>query len=132
MVILIMAMKILRLGDPILKEISKAITDINGDIHALVEEMLAALKEHKGLGLAAVQTGRPIRLFVTQVKNDGPRVFINPQIIETSVDLNVYEEGCLSVPGVYRDVVRPDAVTVNALISMANPSPSARATFWRG
>ena len=65
--------------------------------------------------LAAPQVGLPHRLFVIQIEGDKPRVFINPEIVETSLELDSFEEGCLSIPGVYADLDRPAAVRVQAL-----------------
>ncbi len=61
--------------------------------------MFEAMERARGLGLAAVQVGELIRLFITLVPRDKPRVFINPDILETSIEEVPYEEGCLSIPG---------------------------------
>ena len=75
----------------------------------------------KGIGLAGPQVGELKRLFVTHVEGDVPRVFINPQIIQTSNEQNVFEEGCLSIPAMYADVERPVAVTVQAWNERGRP-----------
>jgi peptide deformylase len=90
------------------------VPDINGDIQALVSEMFDAMDRGKGVGLAGVQVGQLLRLFITRVPGDVPRVFINPDILETSIELGQFEEGCLSIPGLYTDVVRPTSVRVQA------------------
>ncbi|MCX7038406.1 MAG: peptide deformylase [Spirochaetes bacterium] len=107
-------MNILTLGDPFLKKTSALVPDINGNIASLVGEMFDAMGRARGLGLAAVQVGELIRLFVTLVPRDEPRVFINPDILETSIEEVSYEEGCLSIPGLNADVSRPASVRVQA------------------
>jgi len=77
-------------------------------------EMLEALQDGKGVGLAGPQIGLPYKIFVTHVNGDVPRIFINPSIIETSEETIKYEEGCLSIPGMWADVVRPKTVKVQA------------------
>jgi peptide deformylase len=112
---------IIRLGDPLLKRRSVAVPDINGEQKKLIEEMFSAMAAAKGLGLAAVQVGELIRLFITRVPKDSPRVFINPDILETSIEEVDYEEGCLSIPGINADVKRPSAVRVQAWNERGRP-----------
>jgi peptide deformylase len=107
-------LSIIRLGDETLKKHSVIVPDINGDIQALVDGMFDAMDRGKGVGLAAVQVGRLIRVFVTRVPGDGLRAFINPDILETSIEQEPFEEGCLSIPGLYTDVIRPTSVRVQA------------------
>jgi peptide deformylase len=76
--------------------------------------MIDMMKKGKGIGLAGPQIGLLQRIFVTNIDGDVPRVFINPSIIETSQETCKYEEGCLSVPGVWVDVIRPKTVKVQA------------------
>jgi peptide deformylase len=85
------------------------------------QKMLEALKEGKGVGLAGPQIGLLERVFVVSVDGDVPRVFINPSVIETSEKTAKYEEGCLSVPGVWADVVRPSTVKVQAWNEKGRP-----------
>lgn len=106
--------EIIKWPDPLLKKTSVVVPDINAEIDTLVEEMLEAMDRGKGVGLAGVQVGKLLRLFVTRVPNDSPRVFINPDILETSIEVEPFEEGCLSIPGIYTDVVRPSSVRVQA------------------
>jgi peptide deformylase len=68
-----------------------------------------------------VQVGELIRLFVTKVPKDSPRVFINPDILETSIEQESFEEGCLSIPGVNADVDRPSSVRVQAWNEKGRP-----------
>lgn len=114
-------LSIIRLGDPILNKHSVVVPDINGDIQTLVEEMFYAMDRGKGVGLAGVQVGQLFRLFITRVPGDSPRVFINPDILETSIEIEPFEEGCLSIPGLYTDVIRPTSVRVQAWNLKAKP-----------
>jgi len=100
-------LNIVTLGDERLKKHSILVPDFDGEIESLIEQMFETMYANKGIGLAAVQVGKLIRLFITHVPNDAPRVFINPEVIETSVDQGSFEEGCLSIPEVNTDVVRP-------------------------
>lgn len=81
------------------------------EVRALITEMVEAMRESKGVGLAAPQVGKSIRLFVAEV-NGATRVFINPVITERSESSIVFEEGCLSLPGKYLPVERAERVTV--------------------
>jgi peptide deformylase len=105
---------IIRWPDQQLKKHSVVVPDINGDITTLVSEMFDAMDRGKGVGLAGVQVGKLFRLFITRVPNDSPRVFINPDILETSIDQEPFEEGCLSIPGLYTEVIRPASVRLQA------------------
>lgn len=114
-------LSIIKLGDPILYKRSGVVPDINADIRTLVSEMFDVMERGKGVGLAAVQVGELLRLFVTKVPGDTPRVFINPDILETSIELATFEEGCLSIPGLYTDVLRPKTVRVQAWNEKGRP-----------
>jgi peptide deformylase len=105
---------IVTLGDDRLKRHSIVVPDFDGEIQSLVEQMFETMYANKGIGLAAVQVGKLVRLFITHVPNDGPRVFINPEMVETSVGQGTFEEGCLSIPDVNADVVRPAHVKLQA------------------
>lgn len=84
-------------------------------------EMIDLMHTAQGIGLAGPQVGRLERIFVVHVSGDEPRVFINPVVVERSLEEEPYEEGCLSIPGVYAMVRRPSAVTVEALDESGNP-----------
>ncbi|HHU36232.1 MAG TPA: peptide deformylase [Treponema sp.] len=103
------------LGDPVLREISQPILEITDEIRELAKRMLVVMKETDGVGLAGPQVGISKRIFVVCADDGIDRVFINPQIIETSVETCGYEEGCLSIPGYYEQVERPKYVTIQAL-----------------
>jgi len=107
-------LNIVTLGDERLKKHSILVPEFDGEIETLAEQMFETMYANKGIGLAAVQVGKLIRLFITHIPNDGPRVFINPEVLETSVDQGTYEEGCLSIPEVNADVIRPTQVKIQA------------------
>jgi peptide deformylase len=95
-------------GDPVLKERTRDVENIDGSIANLVESMIETMYAAPGTGLAANQVGVQRRLFVYDI-GDGPMTIINPQIVESDGEW-VYDEGCLSVPGLSWDIVRPNAV----------------------
>lgn len=102
------------LGDEVLREECKDITEFDSALRMLADAMLDTLDEADGVGLAGPQVGVPQKIFVVHISGNAPMYFINPSIIETSIEECPYEEGCLSVPGVYHDVIRPACVTVQA------------------
>ena len=81
-------------GDPVLKQRAKEVTEIDGRIARLAEDMYVTMKEANGLGLAAPQVGVARRLFVYEIGDSGPRTFVNPVIEETDGEWE-HEEGCL-------------------------------------
>jgi peptide deformylase len=95
-------------GDPVLKERTRDVENIDGSIANLVESMIETMYAAPGTGLAANQVGVQRRLFVYDI-GDGPRTIINPEIVESDGEW-VFDEGCLSVPGLSWDIVRPNAV----------------------
>lgn len=107
-------MKVLQLGNDTLRQKAVQIEDINDDIRLLVKDMLVTMTVEDGIGLAAPQIGQSIRLFVVKADDGIERTFINPQIIATSQETTSYEEGCLSIPKTYEDVIRPETITVQA------------------
>lgn len=114
-----MAVKpIVKYGDPVLREISKPVETITSTVKDLVADLKATLKKAKGLGLSAVQVGVPLRVFIVDISAIDiaaeTRVYINPEIIETSGNSD-FEEGCLSFPGIYQTLARPERVKIKAL-----------------
>jgi peptide deformylase len=107
-------MKIVTIGDEVLRNRAATIAEVDESIRQLAENMIVTMHEGDGIGLAGPQIGVLKRIFVCHVKGDEPRVFINPEIVETSLEQVPYEEGCLSIPGVYADVIRPEAIKVQA------------------
>lgn len=108
-------------GDAILHAKAGAVADFDGDLKALIEGMHEAMRRGKGIGLAGPQVDRPLRLFVTNVEDDQPRAFINPEIVFTSPEESEYEEGCLSIPGLYTNVRRPAVLRIQAWNERGRP-----------
>jgi peptide deformylase len=95
-------------GDPVLKQRAAEVTDVDARLAKLAEDMIETMYAAPGAGLAAPQVGVQKRLFVYDA-GDGPRTILNPQIVESRGEW-LYEEGCLSVPGLYWEIVRPKEV----------------------
>lgn len=108
---------ILRYPDPRLHTVAKPVAQVDDALRQLADDMLETMYAADGVGLAATQVDRHIRLLVmdTSETRDRPRVLINPEIIERSDELRRAEEGCLSVPTIYDEVERPARVRVQAL-----------------
>jgi peptide deformylase len=107
-------------GDEMLVRKAEPVKDMDDSIRELAKGMLETLSG-KGVGLAAPQVASPLRVFVTDVEGDKPRIFINPEIVLTSQELVTVEEGCLSLPRLYLDVVRPEFVRVQAWNEKGRP-----------
>jgi len=107
------------LPDPLLRQVSTPVERVDSDLLRLADDMFETMYDAPGIGLAAVQIGVPRRLLVLDVAKEGeekqPQVFINPEILASSDDVSVYEEGCLSIPDYYAEVERPATVTVRYL-----------------
>ncbi|TXL64698.1 peptide deformylase [Zeimonas arvi] len=114
---------ILKYPDPRLNRVAKPVREVDDRIRQLVRDMADTMYAAPGIGLAATQVDVHERVIVIDVSeaHDELRVFINPEIVGESLDRKVYEEGCLSVPGVYDEVERPDRVTVRALDERGEP-----------
>jgi peptide deformylase len=97
-------------GDPVLKQRAKEITEIDDALVRLTDDMLVTMYDAPGVGLAAPQVGVQKRLFVYDW-GDGPGVLINPEIRESDGEWT-FEEGCLSVPGLSWEIVRPKSIQV--------------------
>ena len=108
---------ILCFPDPRLNTVAKPVVAVDARIRTLIADMLQTMYEAKGIGLAATQIDVHERLIVIDVseERDQPLVLINPEIVGTSSETHLNEEGCLSVPGIYDGVERFDTVTVRAL-----------------
>jgi peptide deformylase len=102
--------------DPRLKKVAEPVTDITDGLRTLADDMLETMYDAPGIGLAGPQVGVLQRVIVMDcVKDEGPprpTVMFNPEVISSSDELNVYEEGCLSIPEQYADVTRPTEVEV--------------------
>ncbi len=123
--------EILEVPDPRLKTVSTPVDTFDAALAALVNDMFETMYDAPGIGLAAVQIGVPLRLLVIDLQPEDmdaepevctahggdhhthrplkrePRVFVNPEILDPSEELKVYNEGCLSVPEIYAEVERP-------------------------
>ena len=109
-----MAEFVIRLfGDPILRQETRAVTEIDGAVAQLASDMIETMYAAPGVGLAANQVGVNRRMFVYDV-GDGPGVVINPRIAESDGEWSYYE-GCLSMPDLAWDVVRPRRVRLVGL-----------------
>jgi peptide deformylase len=95
-------------GDPVLKERTREVEDIDAAVVSLVDSMIETMYAAPGSGLAANQVGVQRRIFVYDA-GDGARTIINPRILESDGEWS-YEEGCLSIPGLSWEIVRPNAV----------------------
>ncbi|MBW8788772.1 peptide deformylase [Rhizobium leguminosarum] len=107
------------LPDPVLRQLSKPIERVDADLQRLADDMLETMYDAPGIGLAAIQIGVPRRMLVIDIAREGeekqPQVFINPEILTSSDERSVYEEGCLSIPDYYAEVERPATVSVKYL-----------------
>lgn len=107
---------ILEFPDPKLRTIAKPISEFNDELKTLVKDMLETMYDAPGIGLAATQVDVHKQLIVmdlSEEKNE-PLVFINPAISILDEALGTYDEGCLSVPGFYETVQRPQKVKIDA------------------
>ena len=103
-----MKRKILIEPDPILRKKSEPLEKVDDELRKLMKEMLSSMYEAPGIGLAAPQVGVSKRFFVYDY-GDGPKVLINPEIVESEGEWE-YVEGCLSVPGMAWNIVRPKMI----------------------
>jgi peptide deformylase len=107
---------IITIPDPKLRLISKPIERVDDDLNRMIDDMLETMYEAPGIGLAAIQIAQPIRLLVVDAApKEAPReplALMNPEILWSSDQRSVYEEGCLSIPEYYEEVERPASVRV--------------------
>lgn len=105
------------LGDRVLRQPAKRITKIDNEIRQLARNMLQTMYSNDGIGLAAPQVGVNKQLLVVDIELDDPTkppfIMINPTIVRSSQEQCVIQEGCLSIPGVFLDVTRPDTIEVS-------------------
>jgi peptide deformylase len=123
--------EILEIPDPRLKQVSESVVTFDDDLKTLVADLFETMYDAPGIGLAAIQVGVPLRVLVIDLQPDDPdaepeactahgdhhhthqptkkepRVFINPEILNPSDELSIYNEGCLSVPEIFAEVERP-------------------------
>ncbi|MEA2869848.1 MAG: peptide deformylase [Bradyrhizobium sp.] len=112
--------EIIILPDKQLRLVSKPVEKVTAEVRKLADDMFETMYAAPGIGLAAIQVAQPLRLITMDLAKrdeDGesrprPRVFINPEILSSSEELSVYEEGCLSIPEYYEEVERPAQVRI--------------------
>lgn len=113
------------LGDRVLRQPAKRIAKVDDEIRLLARQMLQTMYSEDGIGLAAPQVGVHKQLIVIDCELDKPTVppfiMINPVITSRSQDVCVIQEGCLSIPGVFLDVVRPEVIEVSYKDEMGRP-----------
>lgn len=121
--------------DPRLKKVCAPVSDITAERSQLADDMLKTMYDAPGIGLAAPQVGILERLIVLDcVKEEGaaprPTVMFNPEILATSEETSVYEEGCLSIPEQYAEVTRPAEVEVAWIDQQGNPQKATFDKLW--
>jgi peptide deformylase len=107
-----MALDIRMFGDPVLKTRASPVESFDGTLPQLADEMLATMREHEGVGLAANQVGRLKRILVAALEEE-EFVLVNPVVEESAGPIEKQLEGCLSIPGIQVEVERPTAVKVS-------------------
>jgi peptide deformylase len=109
--------EILEFPDPRLRTIAKPVDSVTDDVRQLLDDMFETMYEAGGIGLAATQINVHQRIVVMDLSEERnePRVYINPEVTPLSEDGHTYQEGCLSVPGYYEDVIRPERCLIKAL-----------------
>ena len=110
--------KILTEPDPFLRQKSSEVEQVTDETRKLMDDMLETMYDAPGIGLAAIQIGVPKRVIVIDLSRDekkSPLYFVNPKIIKKSDTDSTYEEGCLSVPGQFAEVDRPDKCHISFL-----------------
>ena len=107
---------IFTLGDEVLRQETELIkaNDFDGSLKMFIDAMIETLDEAEGDGLAAPQVGVSKRIFVVHIPGEEPEVYINPEILELSKEEGPFEEGCLSIPGYYSEVIRPLRLMIKA------------------
>ncbi len=105
--------------NPFLRQKSVKVENVDDNIRSLMDDMLDTMYAAPGIGLAAIQIGVPKRVIVIDLSRDGekknPQFFVNPEIIINSDTKASYEEGCLSVPGQFAEISRPDKCKIKFL-----------------
>ncbi|KZR78446.1 peptide deformylase [Prochlorococcus marinus] len=113
------------LGNGVLRQSTRRIGKVDESVRDLVRDMLRSMYAAKGIGLAAPQVGIHKQLLVLDLDLETPTtppvVLINPEIISSSATVETYEEGCLSIPGVYLNVVRPSEIVLSFRDEMGRP-----------
>ncbi|HOJ27940.1 MAG TPA: peptide deformylase [Spirochaetota bacterium] len=110
-------------GNKTLRSVAQEITQITQEIRNLTDEMFAIMHKEQGIGLAAPQIDVPLQLLVIDIRsNKGPMMaLINPKITAFSDETDGYEEGCLSLPGITADIIRPVSIQVEGIAINEKP-----------
>ncbi|WP_286785751.1 MULTISPECIES: peptide deformylase [Pseudomonas] len=110
-------LNILEFPDPRLRTIAKPVVSVDDSTRQLIDDMFETMYDAPGIGLAATQVNVHQRIVVMDLSEDKtePRVFINPEFEVLTDEMGQYQEGCLSVPGFYENVERPQQVRIKAL-----------------
>ena len=118
-------LEIYKLGSNTLRTNAKRISKVDDETRKLAKEMLQSMYSAKGIGLAAPQVGISKELLVIDINFEDsasePLILINPEITAFGSTLNSYEEGCLSIPGVYLNVIRPSTIKLKFRDEMGRP-----------
>ncbi len=118
-------LKIFTLGDQVLRKDARRVSKVDESTRDIIKNMLKSMYSAKGIGLAAPQVGIHEQILVIDLEIDNPTtpplVLINPEIIASSATLDTYEEGCLSIPEVYMDVIRPSNIKLSYRDEMGRP-----------
>ncbi len=110
-----MVHKIRIYGNEALREKAEKVEEVNDEIKKLLDDMVETMLDAPGIGLAAPQIGVNKMVFVFGIEEDNIRKIVNPEIIEFGEEIVEMEEGCLSIPGVYKNVKRPERIKVKYL-----------------
>lgn len=115
-----MVLDIRQFGDPVLRSRATPVKEFDEQLEKLAQDMLATMREHEGVGLAANQIGRLKRILVAAIE-DEEFVIVNPVIEDRSEESAKETEGCLSIPGIQVGVERPTAITISGSDATGNP-----------
>ncbi|MEQ5835942.1 peptide deformylase [Marinobacter sp. R17] len=112
-----MILEILEFPDPRLRTVAKPVQEVTDETRKLIDDMFETMYDAPGIGLAATQVNWHEQIIVMDLSEDKsePRVFINPEVEILGQDVQDMQEGCLSVPGFYEEVSRPDHVIIRAI-----------------
>lgn len=110
------------LGDKVLRQLTETVTSVTPELKELATNMLETMYNTNGIGLAAPQIGKTIKLIVIDVEHGkSPYIMFNPEIIEKSIQQYKEDEGCLSIPKIYAPVIRHEQITVNYIDEEGQP-----------
>ncbi len=119
------------LGSPVLRQQATPVAQVDEAVQRLVDDLFETMRAAKGVGLAAPQVGASQRVAVVDVGDESPPplVLINPRLVEPSAEVEIAEEGCLSIPEIFGDVERPVGVVLEALDREGRPYRVALSGF---